>query len=357
VVNWTELGGNSLHFDELDETTSDDDTTYTQTSAASGGTGDDLTVSLANIPDPLTNIYHVVEYRWRNAGNSTGDATLAFTMELLQGNTVVASRAHTSAQVASQLAYTTFTYTLSAAEADSITDYNDLRIRFNVTTKSPGSSGSRILRVSWAAFTVNWPLSVSTSANLTAVSDHLYLAAISTKNGPPVVQSVSGLGLTWSFVDRQCGGRNQTMVEVWSAMGSPTGDGIVTANFDSAEHNAVISVSRYSGVNAADPIGASSSANSNGVNGACSGGTDALSGSVNLTTTAANSYAYGAFALRSRDMTAGSGYTVRNEAFRIFRQLGLRCISSAHQASTSSSRRSWGTAALISPISSASCAP
>jgi hypothetical protein len=96
---------------------------------------------------------------------------------------------------------------------------------------------------------------MSTSANLTGVRQ-LYLAAISTKNGSSVVQSVSGLGLTWSLVDRQCGGRNQDMVEVWSALGTPTGDGIVTAAFDVAEHNAVISVSRYSGVNTADPIGA-----------------------------------------------------------------------------------------------------
>src|SRR3990172_9436389 len=315
VTNWTEVGGNSVHFDELDETTDDGDTTYTQTSSASGGNGDDLQVSLTNLPDPLSSVYHLVEYRWRNAGDSAGNAAIAFTAELLQGAAVIASQSHSAASVTSQLTYTTSTFTLTQAEADSITDYNDLRIRFNVTTKSAGSSGSRILRVTWAAFTVNWPLSISTSANLTAVPNNLYLAAISTKNASSVVQSISGLGLTWSFVDRQCGGRHQTMVEVWSALGTPTGDGVVTANFDVAEHNAVISVSRYSGVNVAAPIGAVSSSNSVGVNGACSGGTDALSGSVNLTTTAANSYAYGAFALRSRDMTGGTGYQVRNETY------------------------------------------
>jgi hypothetical protein len=72
ATNWQDLGGNSIHFDELDETTTADDTTYTQTSAASGGTGDDLTVRLADLPDPLNNVNHLVDYRWRNAGDSTG---------------------------------------------------------------------------------------------------------------------------------------------------------------------------------------------------------------------------------------------------------------------------------------------
>lgn len=314
ATNWTDAGSNSVYFDEIDETTDDGDTTYAQTSAASGGAGDDLEVTLADFADPGTSDYHVVAYRWRNAGNSTGDASLTFDVELVQGTTVIASRSYSAATFASTTSYEEDTITLTPSEADSITDYNDLRIRFNVTSKDPGSSGSRILRVTWAAFEYNWPESVSTSANLTAEPNQLYLAAISTKNGPPVVQSVTGLGLNWSFVDRQCGGRDQTMVEVWSAIGAPTGDSVVTANFEVADHNAVISVSRYSGVDPLDPIGDLSSANSNGVDGACSGGSDASSGSVDITTTAANSYAYGAFALRSRDLTPASGYQLRDQA-------------------------------------------
>ncbi len=41
-----------------------------------------------------------------------------------------------------------FTYVLSVPEADSITDYNDLRFRFEPTT-SGGGAGSRLI-VSWA---------------------------------------------------------------------------------------------------------------------------------------------------------------------------------------------------------------
>jgi uncharacterized repeat protein (TIGR02543 family) len=150
------------------------------------------------------------------------------------------------------------------------------------------------------------------SASLTGVSGHLYLAAISCKPNRSV-NSVSGLGLTWTLVDEQCGGRNQTGVSVWMAQGTPSGNGTVTATLSSAPTNAVIMVTRYSGVNASNPIGNIISANSNGADGSCSGGVDATTYSVNLTTTASGAVAYGAVALRSRDHAPGAGYTERGE--------------------------------------------
>ena len=79
--------------------------------------------------------------------------------------------------------------------------------------------------------------------------------------------------------------------------------------------NAVIEVSRYSGVNAATPIGNVASANTKGVNGTCSGGVDSAAYSLNLTTTA-NSVAYGGVAMRNRSHTPGSGYTERAEVMQ-----------------------------------------
>ena len=154
------------------------------------------------------------------------------------------------------------------------------------------------------------PLSVSTSANLTAVANHLYLAAVSTR--PNVaVGSVSGLGLTWTLVAAQCGSNAGPRTEVWRAQGLPTGDGPVTANLASAPASAVIAVSRYSGVNTATPIGSTTTANLNGVGGACAGGTSSNTYSVNLTTTGSNSVVYGAVSLAYWTHTPGTGYTER----------------------------------------------
>jgi len=155
---------------------------------------------------------------------------------------------------------------------------------------------------------------VTTSTNLTAVSDDLYLAAIVSRS-KKVVTGVSGLGLTWTLVKAQCSGRNLTGVEVWMARGIPQGgsDGTVTATFASAPGNAVIAVSRYSGVNAVNAIGNIISGNTLGLNGLCSGGSDNAAYSFNFTTTVGGAVIYGAAAIRSTTHAPGAGYTERIE--------------------------------------------
>jgi len=153
---------------------------------------------------------------------------------------------------------------------------------------------------------------VATSSSLTAAVDQLYLAAISTK--PNIgVNSVTGLGLTWTQVDAQCAGRNQTRVEVWMAQGTPSGNGVVMATLANTTNNAAIAVSRYSGVDTNDPIGNFISGNTTGLNGSCAGGADNSSYSFNLTTTVNGSFAYGAAVMRSKTHTPGAGYTERGE--------------------------------------------
>ncbi len=155
---------------------------------------------------------------------------------------------------------------------------------------------------------------VTTSAQLTAASGHLYLAAIAAKSNETVT-GVSGLGLNWTRVQAQCAGRNQTGVEVWMALGVPQGgsDGAVTATFASAPSNAVIAVSRYSGVDAVNPIGSLVAGNTNGVSGACSGGSDNSSYSFNLTTTMNGAVVYSTAAMRNRTHIPGAAYTERAE--------------------------------------------
>ena len=156
--------------------------------------------------------------------------------------------------------------------------------------------------------TAGGTLTVS-SATVTGVANHLYLAAVAARPNR-TVNSVSGLGLTWTRVDAQCSGRAQTGVEVWRAQGTPSGNGAVAATFASAPTNSVITVSRYSG---SSGVGVVASANSNGANGACSNGNDSSSYSVSLTTTTASSLRFGAVALRNRSHTPGAGYTERAE--------------------------------------------
>ncbi|MGH7599011.1 MAG: InlB B-repeat-containing protein, partial [bacterium] len=155
---------------------------------------------------------------------------------------------------------------------------------------------------------------VTTSANLTGVSGHLYLAAISTQPRKSVI-AVSGLGLNWTLVKDQCSGLNTTGVEVWMAQGTPSGNGAVTATLASAPSAAVIAVSRYSGVSAANPIGNVISGNTNGMNASatCTSGVPSDSYSFNLTTTANDAVVYSAAAMKGRTHAPGVGYTERAE--------------------------------------------
>jgi len=153
---------------------------------------------------------------------------------------------------------------------------------------------------------------VSTSLPVTGAQGHVYLAALSTRK-MATATSVSGLGLSWTRLDHQCGGRGQTAVELWMAQGSPTASGIVTATYPAPVNSAVIAVTRYSGVSDVNPLGNVASANSNGVSGGCSGGVDGSSYSFTLQTTAGDAVVHVATAMRNRSHNAGGGYTERVE--------------------------------------------
>src|SRR5262245_66203100 len=63
------------------------------------------------------------------------------------------------------------------------------------------------------------------ASNVIAATNHLYLAAISTKPHRSI-QSVSGLGLTWAAVNpalaTQCSGQSETNGSIGWAIGTPT---------------------------------------------------------------------------------------------------------------------------------------
>lgn len=151
---------------------------------------------------------------------------------------------------------------------------------------------------------------VATSTNVTAVNGHLYLATITSKSFRSVT-SVSGMGLHWTRVNAQCGARNTTGVEVWMAQGGSTGSGPVIATFAGTPSNAVISVSRYSGVDRLNPIGNIVSGNTKGPNADCTGGSDSSAYNFSLTTSARGSMVYSAIAMRHRSHIPGTGYSDR----------------------------------------------
>jgi hypothetical protein len=158
----------------------------------------------------------------------------------------------------------------------------------------------------------------------------LYLAAISTK--PDVrVLSVTGLNLTWMPVVIQCSGRSQTGLEVWWSQGEPSGPGNVTVDLSGTPSNAVIAVSRYSGVAGDNPIGNFVSGNTNGPDGACTGGADGSVYSFDLTTTEKGAVIYSTAAIRNRSHIPGATYT---ELYEISQGAGGNMVGLAAQDRT-----------------------
>jgi hypothetical protein len=149
---------------------------------------------------------------------------------------------------------------------------------------------------------------VTTDAELTARAGDFYIAAVSSKPHLPSTE-VAGLSLEWTLVISQCGARNQTGLDVWKGTGTPTGDGPVSATFPAEPSNAVIAVTRYSGVRTDDPIGAIVSGNTTGEFGSCSGGTDNRQYSLGLTTTVESAVVFAAAAMRDASHIPGAGWT------------------------------------------------
>jgi hypothetical protein len=127
---WTDQGGGSSSiFATIDET-SESDADYIRTAVAP--TSDVYVTKLTNLEDPVSSSGHII--RWRRGKDASGGATVNETVQLRQGYTNEGSPGTLIATGASAAAtpdsFTTTTYTLSGAEADAITDYTSLYLRF-----------------------------------------------------------------------------------------------------------------------------------------------------------------------------------------------------------------------------------
>jgi len=94
-------------------------------------TNDVYATKLTSVTDPLVSTGHIVRYRYSK--DAAGGAQIDLTVQLRQGyasevsqGTLIASAAHTNISDT----WTAGTFTLSGAEADAITNYADLFLRF-----------------------------------------------------------------------------------------------------------------------------------------------------------------------------------------------------------------------------------
>lgn len=147
------------------------------------------------------------------------------------------------------------------------------------------------------------------SPSVTATAGRTYLVATATGQFAAPITGISGMSLTWTKIDAQDAGRETNRVELWIGSGTAT-TGAVTATFEYAPGSAVITVLEFSGV---DSINNFISANTNGDDGANSGGTDSGSYSTSLTTTVTDAVILVATSSRYTSHSPGSGYNEDDE--------------------------------------------
>ncbi len=101
-------------------------------------------VGLSDVTDPTSSSAHVIKIRAKFSTNNSRTATLD--VLLIEGTTTRA----TFNTGTLTTGYAEYSYTLSGAEADAISDYTNLRLRFVGKMNAGGSGTSCITFVSWA---------------------------------------------------------------------------------------------------------------------------------------------------------------------------------------------------------------
>jgi len=124
IGNWEDqAAGTTNIYQSIDEAVASD-TDYIQSDESPSASAYEC--SLSDVNDPESASAHVVSYRYQKSG---AGGTVNLVVGLYQGASEIASNTHNNIGNT----WTAGTLTLSSGEADSITDYTDLRIRFTAT--------------------------------------------------------------------------------------------------------------------------------------------------------------------------------------------------------------------------------
>lgn len=127
-------------YQKLDETPADDADFVTSPT----GTAPQFEVGLSDVVDPNSSTGHVIKFRAKAPGGG-GGAEQA-NAKLFQGTNLIAQ---TEFRNLDRNQFMTFTQTLTATEANAITDYNNLSIRIETS-----KANSETIQVSWIEFEV-----------------------------------------------------------------------------------------------------------------------------------------------------------------------------------------------------------
>ncbi len=181
---WTTLptGGQALYLQVNESAYSD--TNYIRANGAQT-----CEVKLSSVTDPVSSLNHILRLRAKATGSSSAEK---WTVSIYQGSTLIATAF--SASNVTRTTFNDYVFTLTAAQADAITNYTDLRVRI-VSSASTGE----YIDVSWIVFEVPDVIQNQTYNETATVakSDGLTVSG-SLKITPPAVSVARADGMTVS---------------------------------------------------------------------------------------------------------------------------------------------------------------
>lgn len=203
-------------FEKLDETVADD-VDFIESANGPTDPGDPCVIGLDSGGDPQSSTDHVLRVRIKkNSGG--GAAVVGAVLALKQGTTTIASAEHLD-EGAQQ--WSTKELTLTGTEADSITDYTDLRVEI---TALQTTGASRRMQVSWAEFECPDAVGGGAAEVLEGTAD----AAASATGSLKRTRTVSSVALAASSAQASLN-RKRAVAGVASAASSTSGDLTVQA--------------------------------------------------------------------------------------------------------------------------------
>lgn len=220
-VGYTPVGAATIH--ECIGEVVPDDGTYIY------GSSDGVVVALSPITDPGTSTGHIVRYRvWATSGWAA--------IELRQGTTSIASRYHIGGSGEVTGTPQTLSFELTKAEADSITNYGDLRL---MMTGLLGTTYFSWVEFAVEDYAVDAAGSLSKSATLSGAA-----RAVATATGAVSLQfSLSGLAIAEAIAAGNLSFANLALVGTAQAQASAS----ASLSKDIALHGTAASLSTASG--------------------------------------------------------------------------------------------------------------
>lgn len=180
-----------------------------------------------------------------------------------------------------------------------------------------------------------------TSPAVTANDDHFYLASITRRNGSAAINSVTGMGLTWSVVADITDDSGSNRISVYKASGTPTA-GTVQAIFSVTATNCTITVSRFAGVTDVDQFETLGTAGSSGSYSDSLTGTDRGLLAV-FATSARRTHTPGSGSTEQADFGTGTG---PNDSRSVVTTRELSATGAAAYSGTWSAAADWALVAV-----------